>query len=98
MQRCSLRGSEGDALQAVLCAAGCNLRWLLQAIPARASKSFMCLFRDWPHVGDMARVGSSTCAKLLRHGLNLNFAGPTASGAGEAAACAPLALTRLKPR
>ena len=32
MQRCWLKGAEGDALQAVLCAAGFNIRWLLRAI------------------------------------------------------------------
>ena len=32
MRRCWLKGAEGDALNAVLCAAGYNLRWLLRAI------------------------------------------------------------------
>jgi transposase, IS5 family len=32
MKRCWLKGSEGDALHAVLCAAGFNIRWLLRAI------------------------------------------------------------------
>ena len=32
MQRCRLKGQTGDALHAVLCAAGYNLRWLLRAI------------------------------------------------------------------
>lgn len=32
MERCWLKGSEGDALHAVLCAAGFNIRWLLRAI------------------------------------------------------------------
>lgn len=32
MDRCWLKGGEGDALHAVLCAAGFNLRWLLRAI------------------------------------------------------------------
>ena len=32
MDRCHLKGSEGDALHAVLCAAGCNIRWLLRMI------------------------------------------------------------------
>jgi len=34
MQRCWLKGAEGDALHAVLCAAGFNIRWLLRAIAA----------------------------------------------------------------
>ena len=32
MERCWLRGATGDAVHAVLCAAGYNLRWLLRAI------------------------------------------------------------------
>lgn len=40
MQRCWLKGSEGDALHAVLCAAGYNLRWLLRAIARKGLKAF----------------------------------------------------------
>lgn len=32
MHRCWLKGAQGDALHAVLCAAGYNIRWLLRAI------------------------------------------------------------------
>lgn len=32
MRRCALKGANGDAHHAVLCAAGCNLRWLLRWI------------------------------------------------------------------
>lgn len=32
MQRCWLKGGEGDALHAVLCAAGFNIRWLMRAL------------------------------------------------------------------
>ncbi len=35
MGRCWLGGSSGDALHAVLCAAGFNIRWLLRAIAAK---------------------------------------------------------------
>jgi IS5 family transposase len=34
MDRCWLKGGEGDALQAVPCAAGLNIRWLMRAIVA----------------------------------------------------------------
>jgi IS5 family transposase len=36
MDRCWLKGAEGDALHAVLCAAGYNIRWLLRAIAKMA--------------------------------------------------------------
>ena len=32
MDRCWLQGQSGDALHAVLCATGYNLRWLLRAM------------------------------------------------------------------
>lgn len=44
MQRCWLKGSEGDALHAVLCAAGYNLRWLLRAIARKGLKALFAPF------------------------------------------------------
>jgi IS5 family transposase len=38
IDRCWLKGAEGDALHAVLCAAGFNIRWLMRAIAAQAAK------------------------------------------------------------
>ena len=39
MDRCSLRGALGDALHAISCAAGYNIRWLMRAIVAQAAKA-----------------------------------------------------------
>jgi IS5 family transposase len=39
MDRCWLKGTEGDALHAVLCAAGFNIRWLMRAIAEQATKA-----------------------------------------------------------
>jgi IS5 family transposase len=44
MDRCWLKGSEGDALHAVLCAAGFNIRWLLRAIARQAAKAISLVF------------------------------------------------------
>lgn len=44
MDRCWLKGSQGDALHAVLCAAGFNIRWLLRALAERAVKAAKALF------------------------------------------------------
>jgi IS5 family transposase len=44
MDRCWLKGTEGDALHAVLCAAGFNIRWLMRAIAAQAAKAAKALF------------------------------------------------------
>ncbi|HEX8896269.1 MAG TPA: IS5 family transposase, partial [Terriglobales bacterium] len=43
MRRCWLKGQTGDALHAVLCAVGYNLRWLLRAI-ARLGIKFVFFF------------------------------------------------------
>ena len=37
-KRCWLKGELGDALHALSCAAGYNIRWLLRAIAAKAAK------------------------------------------------------------
>ena len=43
MDRCWLKGADGDALHAVLCAAGFNIRWLLRAIAKMGWRAFC-----WP--------------------------------------------------
>ncbi|MGF6851389.1 IS5 family transposase [Paraburkholderia sp. CI3] len=43
MRRCWLKGETGDAVHAVLCAAGYNLRWLLRAIARLGLKAFYAL-------------------------------------------------------
>ena len=51
MQRCWLKGQIGDALHAISCALGFNIRWLLRAIIRLGCKPFfalifLCLFID----------------------------------------------------
>lgn len=46
MDRCWLKGTQGDALHAVLCAAGFNIRWLLRAI-ARLGLYVAYVFVRW---------------------------------------------------
>jgi IS5 family transposase len=45
MNRCHLKGSEGDALHAVLCAAGYNIRWLLRRIVKKGLGLLLCLLQ-----------------------------------------------------
>ena len=45
MDRCRLKGSEGDALHAVLCAAGYNIRWLLRMIVKKGLGFLLCLLQ-----------------------------------------------------
>ena len=42
MNRCHLKGSEGDAIHAVLSAAGYNIRWLLRMIRKKRASAFIC--------------------------------------------------------
>jgi IS5 family transposase len=44
MDRCWLKGAVGDALHAVSCAAGYNIRWLMRAIAAQAAKAAKVAF------------------------------------------------------
>lgn len=44
MRRCWLKGEEGDALHAVLCATGFNIRWLLRAIVRKGIKGLRRAF------------------------------------------------------
>ncbi|MBQ0946196.1 hypothetical protein KAK07_22845 [Ideonella sp. 4Y16] len=46
MDRCWLKGSEGDALHAMLCAAGFNIRWLLRAV-VRPGLYAACILASW---------------------------------------------------
>ena len=45
MDRCHLKGAEGDALHAVLCAAGYNIRWLLRMIVRKGLGLLLCLLQ-----------------------------------------------------
>ena len=45
MDRSHLKGSEGDALHAVLCAAGYNTRWLLRMIVKKGLGLLLCLLQ-----------------------------------------------------
>jgi len=47
MDRCWLQGATGDALHAVLCAAGFNIRWLLRAIAARGLRAVCLRWIGW---------------------------------------------------
>ena len=47
MDRCWLQGAMGDALHAVLCAAGFNIRWLLRAITSKGLKALLLAFTKW---------------------------------------------------
>jgi len=45
MNRCHLKGADGDSLHAVLCAAGYNIRWLLRMIVKKGLDLFLRLLQ-----------------------------------------------------
>lgn len=56
--RCWLKGTQGDALNAVLSAAGYNLRWMLRAIAGgRIKLVFLRLLQAWLE----KRIGRWNC-------------------------------------
>jgi IS5 family transposase len=73
MDKCWLKGSEGDALHAVLCAAGFNIRWLLRALRHQLQASglkhvYLAWIAVWVVwlVAAMARFGSALVANAAR--------------------------------
>ena len=66
MQRCWLKGAEGDALHAVLCAAGFNIRWLLRAIAAQGAKALLFVFAALSWLVGSVQRGSEGCVTRRR--------------------------------
>jgi transposase, IS5 family len=59
MDRCWLHGETGDALHAVLCAAGFNIRWLLRAIVRRGMGAvFLALIAWASYLGRLLRLST----------------------------------------
>jgi IS5 family transposase len=65
MDRCWLPGATGDALHAVLCAAGYNIRWLLRAIQRKGLKALLVAFFElWRRLGYGPRTDPRGSADL----------------------------------
>ena len=56
MNRCHLKGPEGDAIHAVLCAAGYNIRWLLRMIRKKGLGLYLALIKALGLGGLLAEV------------------------------------------
>ena len=59
MSRCWLKGSVGDAINAVLSAAGYNLRWLLRAVAAGTIKAFYFAQILWRWISAIQRTADA---------------------------------------
>lgn len=64
MDRCWLSGATGDALHAISCALGYNIRWLMRALLAKAAKAFLRL-HQMVAAGAEQRVGRVPAALQL---------------------------------
>jgi IS5 family transposase len=68
MNRCHLKGSNGDSLHAVLCAAGFNIRWLLRMIAKKGISLFLRLLQV-SGLGQLVRQLRQICvSEPLRSG------------------------------
>lgn len=66
MQRCWLKGAMGDALHALSCAAGYNIRWLMRAIAAQAAKDVKAFFLALFGLGLWDRIGVLGLVRALK--------------------------------
>jgi IS5 family transposase len=65
LDRCHLNGETGDALHAVLCAAGFNIRWLLRAMVRLGLKALLLRLRFVVLMQTMSRpVAMSACHRF----------------------------------
>ena len=68
MGRCYLKGAEGDAIHAVLCAAGYNIRWLMRMIRKKGIRFFLRLIGMLGLGGLLTQSRLSNRYEVLRRG------------------------------
>jgi transposase, IS5 family len=66
MNRCHLKGAEGDAIHAVLCAAGFNIRWLLRMIRKKGIRLYLALIKVLRLSGILAKNASTNHIELFK--------------------------------
>jgi IS5 family transposase len=70
MNRCHLKGPDGDAMP-VLCAAGYNIRWLLRMIRKRGLGLYLALIKVLGLGGLLAKVTEFIRAEAMRRDRNI---------------------------
>jgi IS5 family transposase len=55
MNRCHLKGAEGDAIHAVLCVDGYNIRWLMRMIRKKGIRLYLTLIKVLGLTGLLAK-------------------------------------------
>jgi len=66
MNRCHLKGAEGDAIHAVLCAAGYNIRWLLRMIRKKGIRLYLALIKLLSLSSILAKNASTNHIELFK--------------------------------
>ena len=74
MNRCHLKGPEGDAIHAVLCAAGYNIRWLLRMIRKKGLGLYLALIKALGLGGLLAGVTKIIQGEAMRRDRNIAIA------------------------
>jgi transposase, IS5 family len=75
MNRCHLKGAEGDAIHAVLCAAGYNIRWLLRMIRKKGIRLYLTLINVLRLGGWLVKNTPTNHIELFKRGqLNASLA------------------------
>jgi IS5 family transposase len=74
MNRCHLKGPEGDAIHAVLCAAGYNIRWLLRMIRKKGLGLYFALIKVLGLGGLIAKVTEIIQGEAMRRDRNIAIA------------------------
>ena len=68
MDRCYLKGAQGDSLHAVLCAAGYNIRWLLRMIAKKGVPFLQTLFLRLLQHDNLAAMGRWAAREIAKFG------------------------------
>ena len=68
MDRCHLKGAQGDSLHAVLCAAGYNIRWLLRMIAKKGVPFLQTLFLRLLQHSNLAAMGRWAAKEVEKFG------------------------------
>ena len=74
MNRCHLKGPEGDAIHAVLCAAGYNIRWLLRMIRKKGLGLSLTLIKALGLGGLLAKVSEIIQSEAMSRDRNIAIA------------------------
>jgi|GEM_PF-1523752 IS5 family transposase len=74
LKRCHLKGLEGDAIHAVLCAVWYNIQWQLRMIRKRGLSLYLALIKVFGLSGLMANVTEFIQAEAMRRDRNFVIA------------------------